>query len=342
MFPDAVTKSAQVLRDGEPGQQANTPKLAQHRLLQARLIFNASSGRPEESSQQLADILSEMQRQQILPRVFMVRPNSRVGAVVQSAIRRGFKLVVVAGGDGTIDSAVGAMVGSSATLGIIPTGTRNNVALSLGIPGGIPEAVALLRGGRRLRIDVGQVHSGRANRWFLEAATLGLLSDLYPLADGIQHGQLAQIGELLSTFVSATPSRLRIMLDGRTSPLESTAHMVLIANMPYLGPHFQVAPGVSFLDGRLDVFVFSEMGKMDLIAYVIQSTDGGAKDDRIERRRVKQVTIESDPPMAVLADGVLLGQGRVTALVRPRALTVMAGPEPVASIAGERKAASDG
>lgn len=341
MYPDAVTDPELAVREEGPEPQARGTKLAGRRVLRARLIFNASSGRPEESSQQLADILTEMQRQQILPEVFTVRPNSRLGAVVQNAIRRGFKLVVVAGGDGTIDGVAGAMVGSSATLGIIPTGTRNNMAMSLGIPSSIPQAVALLRQGRRLRIDVGQIQTGRVGSWFMEAATLGLLSDLYPLADGIQHGQLAQIGELLSAFVSATPSVLRLVLDGRGQP-DCTAHMVLVSNMPYLGPNFQVAPGVSFQDGRLDVFIYSEMGKLDLISYVMQSGGGGAKDDRIKHHRVRQVTIESDPPMAVLADGVALGQGRVTALVRPRALTVMAGPVPAASPASEREVTSGG
>jgi diacylglycerol kinase (ATP) len=339
MVPVAVTETELAVRD--KGPQARRPKLAAPRPLRARLLFNASSGRPEESSQQLADILTEMQRQQILPEVYTVRPNSRVGAVVRNAIRWGFKLVVVAGGDGTIDSVAGALVGSSATLGIIPTGTRNNMAMSLGIPCAIPEAVALLRQGRRLKIDVGQVQTGKVRRWFMEAASLGLLSDLYPIADGIQHGQLAQIGELLSTFVSAAPSRLRIVLDGRKQP-DITAHMILISNMPFLGPNFQVAPGVSFQDSRLDVFIYSDMGKLDLMSYVMQSTGGGAIDDRIKHHRVKHITIESDPPMAVLADGVLLGHGRVTALVRPRAMTVMAGPEPIVSIASDARAAPDG
>ena len=341
MYPDTVLEPEMAAQDEAPGQPAGRSKPAARRLLRARLLVNADSGRPEESSRQLADILAEMQRQQILPEVYAVRPNSRVGAVVRNSLRQGFKLVVVAGGDGTVDRVAGALVGSSATLGIIPTGTRNNMALSLGIPTGIPEAVALLRQGRRLKIDVGQIQTGRARRWFLEAATLGLLSNLYPLADGIQHGQLAQIRELLSTFVSATPSQLKVTLDGRRSP-DRRAHMVLVSNMPYLGPNFQVAPGVSFQDGRLDVFIYSDMGKLDLISYVMQSTGGGAADDRIQHHRVRQVTIASDPPMAVLADGVPLGQSRVTVLVRPRALSVMAGPAPMPANAGDRQAVSDG
>jgi diacylglycerol kinase (ATP) len=272
----------------------------------AKLIFNATAGRPEQSPRQLAEILTGLRSRQISPEVFLVRPNSRVGAVVQNAVSRGIGLVVVAGGDGTIDSVAGAMAGSSATLGIIPTGTRNNLALSLGIPSDIADAVRIICEGRRLKIDVGNVRSGRSSRWFLEGTTLGLLSDLYPLADDI-------------------PSRLRVVLDGRDR-LKLTAHMVLIANMPYLGPHFQVAPDISFNDGLLDVLVYSEMTQMDLIAYTMQAIAGAtAEDARIKHYRVQRLTVHSDPPMLVLADGVPVGQGPLTALVRPHALSVMAG-----------------
>jgi diacylglycerol kinase (ATP) len=304
------------------------------RPLRAKLIFNAGSGRPEESPQQLATILSEMQDQQILPEVYTVRPDSQLETVVHNAIKTGIKLIVVAGGDGTIDSVVGAMVGSDATLGIIPTGTRNNVAFNLGITGDIANSVALLRRGRRLKIDVGRVHCGHSRHWFLEVATLGLLSDLYPMADDLQHGDLAQIGGLFSAFISATPSRLRMILDGHKH-LETTAHMMLITNMPFLGPHFQISSKVSFKDGRLDVFTFSDMSKLNMLSYAVLSRGGLVKDAGIKHYRAKHVKIRSIPRMPVLADGILLGEGSLSVHIHPRALTVMAG----STLTGQRDTA---
>lgn len=299
-------------------------KTAFHRPIRAKLIFNPGSGQSGESPQQLASILSEMQDQYILPEVYLTRPDSRLDDVVSSAIKSGIKLIVVAGGDGTIDSVVGAMVGKDATLGIIPTGTRNNVSFNLGISGDIASSVALLRHGRRLKIDVGRVHSGHTRRWFLEAAAMGLISDLYPMADDIQHGDLTKIGALLSTFISATPSQLRIVLDGKKH-LETMAHMMLIANMSFIGPRFQISPDVSFKDGHLDVFTFSDMGKLNMLSYAMLSRGGFVEHDGIKHYRAKHVTIASNPQMPVLADGVLLGQGSLSVHVNPRALQVMAG-----------------
>ncbi len=294
------------------------------RPLRAKLIFNAISGRPEESPRQLVDILTEMQNRRIEPEVYMVRPDSDVAGAVRTAIRQGTKLIVVAGGDGTIDSVAGAMVGSSAVLGIIPTGTRNNVSFNLGIPATVQEAVALLRGGRRLKINLGHLRSGRSSRWFLEAASLGLISDMYPAADELQHGDLGQIGNLLSTFVSSTPSRLRAILGG-SKRYDADAYMVLIANMPYLGPRLQIAPHISCRDDHLDVFIFSDMTKLDLISFAVRSAAGPVQDAHLKHYRVAELSIRSTPSMPVLADGVLLDEGPVTVRVHPRALTVIVG-----------------
>jgi diacylglycerol kinase (ATP) len=307
-----------------PVQSASKVTSASRRPLRAKLIFNAGSGRPEESPQQLAAILSAMQDEQILPEVYTVRPDTQIETVVRQAIKSGIKLIVVAGGDGTVDGVVGAMVGSNATLGIIPTGTRNNVAFNLGIVGDIADSVALLRRGRRLKIDVGRVHAGHSRHWFLEAAAIGLVSDLYPMADDIQHGNLTMIGELLSKFVSAAPSRLHMDYDGRR-PLITSALMMVVTNMPFLGPHFQISPKVSFRDGRLDVFAFSDMTKLNVVSYAMLSQFGLAADVSIRHYRVKHASIRSMPRMPVLADGIQLGEGSLSVHIQPRALAVMAG-----------------
>ena len=192
--------------------------------------------------------------------------------------------------------------------------------------GDIASSVALLRQGRRMKIDAGKVHCGHSRHWFLEGVALGLISDLYPMADDIQHGKLTMVGELLSKLVSATPSRLRLVLDGNKH-LGTTAHMMLITNMPFLGPHFQISPNVSFNDGRLDVFTFSDMSKLDMLSYAMLSRGGSLEDAGIMHYRAKHVNLVSNPQMPVLADGILLGQGSSSVHVYPRALTVIAGTE---------------
>ncbi len=109
-------------------------KSAAYHPLRAKLIFNAGSGRSEESPQQLASILSEMQDQQILPEVYSVRPDSQLEDVVHNAIKSGIKLIVVAGGDGTIDSILGAMVEGMRPLASFLPAHETTSLLTWGLP----------------------------------------------------------------------------------------------------------------------------------------------------------------------------------------------------------------
>ncbi len=301
--------------------------------LKAKLIFNATSGRLDQSPEQLVTILTEMQKWNIVPEVYMVRPESQLTKVVASAVRRGIKLVVVCGGDGTIDSTVGGMVGTHATLGVIPVGTQNNTARSLGVPlDDIPAAVALLRHGERIRLDVGYARSGRAGRWFLESCTVGLISALYPAADDIQHGKLNRIGDLLSALVSSTPGNFHIELDHGREKINTQAHVALVSNMPYLGAQFKVAPDIAFDDGLFNVLVYSEMNKLDLIEYAVQQVAGSPPEDpRVKHYRANFIRIQTSPNMPVMSDGFTMGEGSVTVRAEHGALSVMANPDSIAN-----------
>jgi diacylglycerol kinase family enzyme len=292
----------------------------------AKLIFNPASGRPDQSPAQLLEILTHMQAWRIYPEVSIVRPGIRLDEVAGDALRRGIRLIVVAGGDGTIDSLAGALVGTDAVLGVIPTGTRNNIALSLDIPmGNIPEAVAILRRGRRLRLDVGCAHSGHNQRTFLEASTVGLISALYPAADDIQHGNLIRIGDLLGTLAAMPPAEMHLNLDDGRQKLVTQGHIVLVANMPYFGANFHLAPDIAFNDGLLDVFVYSNLTKLDLIGYAVQMAGGMPEDTRVQHFRVRSLVVRTVPRMPVMADGFMLGEGPLKVTLLSHGLAAMAG-----------------
>src|SRR5512137_2456656 len=191
------------------------PEVKNKRPLKAKLIFNPGSGTAGESPVQLMDVISAMQAWKLVPEAFLVEPGCDLPAVVQSALADGIRMFVVCGGDGTIDVMAGMLAGTNATLGIIPTGTQNNVALSLGIPTDIPAAIAILRTGRRIKVDLGLTTCGEIKRPFLEVCSVGLLSALFPAADDIQHGNLARVGDFLATLVASPPAEMHLKLDGK-------------------------------------------------------------------------------------------------------------------------------
>lgn len=294
------------------------------RPLKVKLIYNHTAGNQQESPQQLVDILLAMQTHDLLPEVFVVQPGADVRAVVRRARQDGTRLVAVAGGDGTVDSVAHHLVGTPLRLGVIPIGTRNNLALNLNIPADIPAAVALLRNGTPTRIDVGKARSGGKTRYFLELVTIGLLSDMYELTDELQHGDVTRIGEWLATFMAAEPSQAQLTLDG-TRTARAHGHMVLVANMRYIGPNLQIDPKVSFQDGKLDVFVFSDMTKFHLISFAMRSLAGNVDQQSIQHFQVSQLKLHSRPAMNIMADGMELGSGAAKIEVLPKALTVLSG-----------------
>jgi len=301
------------------------PRTTNKRRMRAMLIFNPDAGEAGESSVQLMDVISEMQAWKLVPETYLVEPGSDLPALVQNSLEDGIRMFVVCGGDGTIDVIAGALAGTTATLGIIPTGTQNNVALSLGIPStDIPAAIAILRTGRRIKVDVGLAEFGEKKRSFLEVCSVGLLSALFPSADEIQHGNLTQIGDFLATLVASPPAEMHLILDGKQE-INTMCHVVLVSNMPYIGPHFRVGTSASLNDGLLDVLLFADLSKMDLLGYAVQVARGGEEDERIQHYHVRRVDVDTRPAMPLMADGLALGEGPLHISVKRNTLAVMVG-----------------
>ncbi|HEY5156929.1 MAG TPA: diacylglycerol kinase family protein [Anaerolineales bacterium] len=303
------------------------PRSTKKSRMRAKLIFNPSAGAARASPIDIVDVIHEMQAWKLVPEAYLVEPGCNLPGVVQDALTQGFRMFVVCGGDGTISAVARTLAGTHATLGIIPIGTQNNTALSLNIPNDIPAAIAILRTGRRIKVDVGMATCGKISTPFLEACSVGLVSTLFPSVDDIQHGNLAQIGNFLATLASSPPAEIHLLLDDKQE-IHNLGHVVLVSNMPYIGFHYQLGTAASFKDGLLDVLFFADLSKLDLLGYVFQGVGvGKPEDSRIQHFHVRRVDIDTHPSMPVMADGIALGEGLVRIEVRRRVLAVMAGPE---------------
>ena len=302
------------------------------KLIRVKLIFNPIAGANDESPIQLMNIIKEMQVWGLVPETFLIEAGCDLGKVVQDAIKQGIKLIVVCGGDGTIESVARAMIGTQTVLGIIPGGTANNVALSLGIPTDIPAAIRLLRKGKRNKIDIGIATYGTTSTPFIEVCSVGLFSTLYPSGDDIQHGNIGKIGDFLATFITTQPSTIHFTLDNNKE-VQKLGHVVLITNMPYVGRHYQVGKPNCYKDGYLDVMFFANLTKLDIIGYVVKGTGPNVEEDpRIQHYHVKKITIETDPPMPIVVDGISLGEGSLHIEIRKHALNVIVGEPEVEDV----------
>lgn len=289
-----------------------------------KLIFNSSSGANNESPVQLTSIIHELQALAFVPETYLINPGCDLSGTIKEAITQGIEMFVVCGGDGTVSSVARELYGKNVTLGIIPTGTQNNVAFSLGIPFDIPSAARLLRTGSRMKVDVGMVSCGNNEMPFIEVCSVGLLSTVFSSADEIQHGNLLKINDFLTKFIATKPGEIHLLLDDEKE-IQGTGHLVLISNMPYIIRHFEVGSVDSLHDGLLDILLLADMSKLDLVGYAIDGEKlNKSEDSRIQRYRVRKVQILSTPLMPVMADGLDLGKGQVCVEVRHAALTMIA------------------
>lgn len=247
--------------------------------------------------------------------------------VARDAVDRGYDVVVAAGGDGSIGLVGRQLLGTRSALGILPLGSVMNIPRMLGLPRDLEEAAQVLREGHVRSIDVGQ--SGKTV--FFEAGSVGLHA---AMSRDIPRMDEGDYGAILRSIVAAfryRPSRMTIELDDERI-IERRALLVAVANGPFMGAGFTVAPQASLDDGLFDVRVFVHYSKRELVLHFASIAFGRrAYEPRALTARAARVRITGRRPLPARADDQDLGTTPVLFEVRPSLLRVVA---PEASTSG--------
>lgn len=296
--------------------------------MQAALIFNPTSGISTVTEQRMSPeetertILAGLRVHGIEPELLYTTVEDEGYGLAKRAAETGTELIIAAGGDGTIHAVANGIIGTQSVLGIIPTGTMNNLAHSLNIPDTIPAACTTIANGETRNIDVGQVN----DQIFIEVAGIGLEAALFPAAEEIKQSGLAStIYGLLNgvkTLLAFKSARLRITLnEGRRRPYH--ALQVTICNAPFYGAHFQMAPEIVMDDGLLDVFIYRNFSKLAYLRHVFFLSHGKRPyEPKIRWRRVQSLRVTTDTPMEIQVDGQPLGYTPANVRVLPGALRI--------------------
>jgi diacylglycerol kinase (ATP) len=228
----------------------------------------------------------------------------------RAAAKSGYPLVIAAGGDGTVGAVARGLVGTRAALGIVPLGTYNNVATSLGIPRDVPAACALIASGTPRPVDVAQaeVRGRKKPRVFLETATVGLGAALTPVGQDVEKGRWDQAAESLPLALDMRPTTALVQLDKAPAGQVAYTLLVTVANAPRAGAGLRLAPDARMDDGLLDVAVYHDMDQAAL-ALRAQALKNGtvAQDERVRTARGRRVEVRTSHPMPVSADSKLIG-----------------------------------
>jgi diacylglycerol kinase (ATP) len=294
-----------------------------------KLIANPSSGDPVESATRLEQVTRCLLDLGVNVDVALAHPVKEAVPIVRKAVKNGYSTVIAMGGDGTISAVIRGLVGSKVHLGIIAGGTENDIATSLGIPEDLTEACQLIASDHTRDLDLAEISTKDKKKFvFFMVTTVGLTSTLYPDIKDVPHGDLSNIKDAVVNFLQTKPDpKVFLTLDDE-SKIEVETMLVTITNTPVIGAKNLVAPDASTEDGLLDIAVYPNFTKAELLAYFAKTAQQReVPDGKIQRYRARKIKIRTEPKLDIAAEGILLGEGKAKIKVLPRALRVIA-PEP--------------
>jgi diacylglycerol kinase (ATP) len=298
-------------------------------LRRARLIFNPKSGAETgDTSKELVDMVSRLREHGILAGIGLKTSGKAARDLAKEAVENNEELVIVAGGDGTVEEVASQLIGSKTTLGILPTGTMNNLARCLGVPLDIEDACALLGMGVTRQIDVGRVVSNAKPEveYFLEAAGVGLSAIVIPTGQALEKGRWSALPLALRKLFDTKPEPIQVELDDEQA-IHAYSQIVTVSNAPMLGKNLLIAPNAKMDDGYLDIAIYDEMTKTDLLQYFMAASNGQhAENPKIKFHRARRVRISGNRELDANSDKDLIPGKQVLEIeVVPQALSVIAG-----------------
>ncbi|MDT7571780.1 MAG: diacylglycerol kinase [Actinomycetota bacterium] len=242
----------------------------------------------------------------------------------RAAVVNGVDAVVAVGGDGMAHLALQACAGTTTALGIVPTGTGNDLARALRLPLGEPSTSAdLLVDGVTRSVDA--VRSG--DIWWACVLGTGFDAAVNDRANrmtwprGRRRYDIAVVTEL-RTYRAG---RFVLHLDGARSEVD--AMLIAIGNAPSYGGGMKVCPDALVDDGQLDVVVVGPMSRLRFLRLFPRVFAGTHVDvDVVSVQRAREVRVEGPVGTNAYADGEPVGPLPLTATVQPGALRVIGVP----------------
>jgi len=296
----------------------------------ACLIVNPNAGRKigmTTNAFGVDDARELLERHEIDAEVWCTERPGHATDLAKKAASEGFRLVIAAGGDGTVEEAAEGLVGTDVILGVLPLGSVMNIARMLGIPRDLDAAADVIKEQRVARIDIGRASTGARSAHFIEAAGVGIDAGLFAYFNQLDNGNWRSLKPLITFMWRYRPRRLTLKVDGRVHRFN--AMMVTIANGPYVGAALTVAPEARVDDGRFDVEVFTRFGKLELLRHLLAIAWGRRSyNPKVRHFQAKIVEVIPDHPMMVHADSDPLATTPARFEVLPSSLSVIVGAEP--------------
>ena len=240
-------------------------------------------------------------------------------------------LVVAAGGDGTVATAAGIASRTSAALAILPLGTANNIARSLGVEAPPHELVSSWSSARHLPFDLGHARAAKHEWLVVEGLGGGLVPAGIVRSQAEQKGrqEMAPAAEVAAavrafhdTLVELEPRLWTFVADG--TRISDEFLLVEILNIRSIGPNLVFGPDASPSDGYFDVVMAQECHRAQLLTYLERRAAGETARLALPCRRAREVIIERCVEMHIDDERVDTCElGQISIRIEPSAIAVL-------------------
>jgi len=241
--------------------------------------------------------------------------------LAKAAVRSDHSIVIAVGGDGTVNEVAAGLINSDKTMGIIPAGSGNGLAMHLGIGRDITKAIGVLNNGLAITIDTCVLNE----RPYINLAGIGFDALIaYQTAHSKTRGFLAYAWQSIRSALVYKAKKYQLKIDDKV--FEKEAIIIEVANAPMFGYNFTVAPLAKLDDGLLEIVVIQKAWKWRYILMLPRFLNGTVhKSNLVERYTAKNVVIKLKEPAPVHVDGEgYLLESDLHFSINPLSLKVMA------------------
>lgn len=297
--------------DRQRGETADTP---------AVLFINTHARRGAKQFDRAVEALNKAGV--ALGRTVAVDDPQTLLPAIQQAVAAGARTIIVGGGDGTLSGVMEAFANRPVTLGVLPLGTGNDLARTLGIPLDLDGAARVIAAGQVARIDLGCANG----RYFINTLSMGI-------SDDVARAATRRLKRALGFFAYGVAAlkvlprhrHFRAHVEAVEKVCDVATHQLVVANGTYVGEHIKAGPDAAIDDGRLVVFTLEGRSRYQLIrgawSVLLGRQATNPKNNYFETTRL---TIRTEPPQPLTLDGEQGGETPVEITVAPRALRVFA------------------
>jgi diacylglycerol kinase (ATP) len=239
------------------------------------------------------------------------RPDHAV-ELARRAATSGARLVVVVGGDGTVNEVVNGLVAAGShdvELAVVPCGTGDDFARTFGIPTDVERALAAAANGQARTVDVGRATyaagEGTAERYFANFAGAGISGAIARRGARTSRRlgpKAAYMWATATVFVRWSSVPMRIELDGKTR--EGPMFEVVISNGMYAAGGMKIAPDARPDDGHFDAVLIGDVSKADFVTTFPKIYRGRhTSHPKVDVVRARTIAVDASEPLPVVLDG---------------------------------------